>query len=157
VRGLAPLGSYAAVFPPDADVEKLAYHFVADYDCASHRYPGVMERMAQEIAAWQQRWAPDAAALPVLHVLPSGDGDGFLLFDTRGLADTQPIQVLDREQASVALTMRLHVDTPEVAWALDNKLGAIVDERYLPLATAEPQLLQAFEDAIRNERADDAR
>ena len=134
--------------PLGADLEKLAYHFVADYECASHQHPDVMERLAQEITAWQKRWAPDSASLVALHVIPSGDR--YLLFDTRGLPHSQPIQLLDREQASVALTARLDVDTPETAWAVENKLGVVVDDRYVPLATADPELLLAFEDGVRH-------
>jgi hypothetical protein len=143
------------VFPPGADLEKLAYHFVADYDCASHQHPDVMERLAQEIRAWQKRWEPDNASLTALYVIPSGDR--YLLFDTRGLPDTMPMQVLDDEQASVALTVRFDVDRPEVAWALQHKLGVVVDDRYVPLAIATPDLLQAFEDGVRHKRVDDTR
>jgi ribosomal peptide maturation radical SAM protein 1 len=152
MHNIRPLPSYAAAFPPQSDIKKLATHFVADYECASHQHLDVIEALAQEITAWQKRWAPDTASLAVLHVIPSGDR--YLLFDTRGLPDTQPIQVLDREQASIALTARLEVDTPEIAWARENKLGVVLDDRYVPLATAEPELLQAFEDGVRHKRAD---
>jgi ribosomal peptide maturation radical SAM protein 1 len=151
VRNITPFGSYAAVFPPSADLGRLAYHFVADYDCASHRRPDLVQRLAQEIAAWQKRWSPDSASPALLHVVSSGDR--YMLFDTRGLPDTQRIQVLDREQASIALTVRRDLDAPRVAWALNSKLGVVVDRRYVPLATADPELLQAFEDDVRHKRA----
>jgi len=152
LRGIAPLCSYAAIYPPGADLEKLAYHFVADYACASHQHLDVIETLAQEIAAWRVRWTPGGDGPTVLHVVPAGDR--YLLFDTRGLADTRPLQVLDRGQASVALTARLDLGAPEVAWALENKLGVVVDERYVPLATADPELLAAFEDGVRHARRD---
>jgi hypothetical protein len=152
VRKITPFGSYAAVFPPGADLEKLAYHFVAEYECASHQHLDVIMALAQEITVWQKRWTSEGASPAALHVIPSGDR--YLLFDTRGLPNTQPIQLLDREQASVALTARLDVGKPEVAWALENKLGMVVDDRYVPLATADPELLQAFEDDVRHNRVD---
>ncbi|KPL22560.1 MAG: hypothetical protein AMJ93_06920 [Anaerolineae bacterium SM23_84] len=154
VHNIRPLPSYAAAFPPQADIEKLATHFVADYECASHQHLDVIEALAQEITAWQKRWPPDSDALTLLHVIPSGDR--YLLFDTRGLPETQPIQLLDREQASVALTARLDVETPEIAWALKHRLGVVVDDRYVPLATADPELLQAFEDDVRHNRRDNS-
>jgi ribosomal peptide maturation radical SAM protein 1 len=146
VRSVTPYGSYAAVYPLGADLKRLAYHFVAEYECASHQQPDVMERLAQEITAWRKCWVPDGASPAMLHVMPSGDC--YLLFDTRGLPGTQAILVLDRQQASVALTVRRDLGAPGVAWALENKLGVVLDERYVPLATADPELLQAFEDSL---------
>jgi ribosomal peptide maturation radical SAM protein 1 len=148
VRNITPFGSYAAVYPPGADLEKLAYHFVADYECASHQHPDAMQRLSQEITVWQKRWSSDGASAPVLHVIRSGDR--YLLFDTRGLPHSQPIQILNSEQASVTLTARLDAHTPQTAWALEKKLGVVVDDRYVPLATADPALLQAFEGDARH-------
>jgi hypothetical protein len=55
----------------------------------------------------------------------------------------------------VALTARPYVDTPEVAWALENKIGVVVDDWYVPLATADPELLLTFEDGNRHSHKND--
>jgi hypothetical protein len=148
LRDVTPFGSYAAIFPPRADLEKLAFHFVAEYECGSHRRLDVIEALARELAAWQDRWKTDGVSPAVLHVAPAGER--YLLFDSRGLPDTQPMQVLNHEQALVALTARPYVETPEIAWALENKIGVVVDGWYVPLATADPELLQTFEDSVRH-------
>jgi hypothetical protein len=45
----------------------------------------------------------------------------------------------------VALTAQPFAPTPEITWALERKVGVLVDGWYVPLATAEPELLQEFE------------
>ena len=49
-------------------------------------------------------------------------------------------------QAAAALVSQPYVETAEIAWALENKVGVVRDGWYVPLATATPELLQAFED-----------
>ena len=67
------------------------------------------------------------------------------------IGSEQPLQILDRAQAAVALTARPYVPTEEVAWSLEHKLGVLVDGWYVPLATARPELLVEFEDELRRE------
>jgi ribosomal peptide maturation radical SAM protein 1 len=152
VRNIRPLPSYVAAFPPQSDIAKLATHFVAEYECASHQHLDVIEALAREITAWQERWETDGASSTALHVVPADER--YLLFDTRGLPDTQAMQVLNHEQALVALTARPYVETPEIAWALENKIGVVLDGWYVPLATADAELLQTFEESIRRDRQD---
>ena len=71
-------------------------------------------------------------------------GEQFLLHDTRGIPGTLEIQFLTREQASVALAgARDHSET--VDWALQRRLLARIDSGLVPLATAEPDLIEEFE------------
>jgi ribosomal peptide maturation radical SAM protein 1 len=147
VNNLRPIAPYAAVLPPHADVEKLAYHFVGDYECAAYQNPDVMRQIGEEVADWQNCWLSGPDSIPILQVTHSGNI--FLLADTRGLPGTQPLQILDRAQAAIALTARPYTPTLEIAWALEHKLGVLVDGWYVPLATAKPDLLFEFEAEVK--------
>jgi len=143
LRSIAPLGSYRAVFPPSADIGKLAYHFTAEYEAGSHRCPALIEALAEGVRSWQARWRLQSDPA-VVQIVPAGRSK-YLLLDTRGLNGIQAMQVLGQARAAAALVPRRDVDAPEIAWALEQKVGVLLDGWYVPLATAEPELLLAFE------------
>ena len=144
VTNVRPMESYAAVLPSNADVPKVAYHFVGDYATAVREHPDIAGRIDDEIRNWRAAWESEEEALPALVVTHLFD-DTFLLLDTRGLEGTEQIQFLSREQASVVLAGRRLEDRDEAEWALDARLVVELDSRFVPLATASPQLLSEFE------------
>jgi hypothetical protein len=73
-------------------------------------------------------------------------GDSYLLLDTRRLPGTQAAQGLSYEQASAALAPQPDTETDVVAWALESQVGVLLDGEYVPLATARPELIRAFEE-----------
>ena len=85
----------------------------------------------------------DEVHAPTLRVgrYESGFGDLYLLHDTRGLPDIERSAPLEEWQAMVALTARPYKASKELQWALDRKLGVVIDSWYVPLATADPELL----------------
>jgi hypothetical protein len=138
----------------------VAYHFTAEYECATHQHPEVIHQIEKAIGAWRSEW-DDSKTLhlffgkfklkerPVLEVLRQADGQ-LLLRDTRGLPGTETEYRLSHEQASVALVPRRFLPIPEMAWALEHKVGVVLDtHQYVPLATAKPELLQEFEAEVR--------
>ncbi len=145
VTSVYPMKSYASVLPPGADIDKLAYHFMGDYASGSRENPELMKRLEAEVDQWMSLWNMQEEALPALAVTSLSE-DTFLLMDTRGLEQTEEIQFLDREQASVILAgRRLNEENDVVEWALDAKLIVELDQFFVPLATAEPALLREFE------------
>jgi hypothetical protein len=147
ISNVRPLNLYGAVLPPHADIEKVAYHFVADYECAAYHNLDIIQEIMEEINVWQKSWLPETGSISILQVAHSGNA--YVLMDTRGLPGTQPLQVLDRAQALVALTPRPYTPTEDVAWALERKLGVVLDDWYVPLATAKPKLLLEFEEELK--------
>lgn len=140
-----PMKGYFSVFPPHADIEKLAYHFVGDYGSGSRETPELMKRLETEVDQWMSLWNTEEEALPALAVTSLSE-DTFLLMDTRGLEETEEIQFLDREQVSVILAGRRVDEQDEIVeWALSAKLIVELDHMFVPLATAEPALLREFE------------
>jgi ribosomal peptide maturation radical SAM protein 1 len=143
VRNLRPIDSYAEVLPAYADVDKIAAQFAADYACDSHENLTVIVEMMEQASAWWARWTSPNAPPALLQVIRLGQE--YVLFDTRGLPDTQPAQVLSSEQASAALAPQPTTATDAVAWALEARTGVLLDGRHTPLATAEPGLIGEFE------------
>ena len=145
INNVRPMQSYSSVLPAGANIEKLAYHFLGDYGAGSRENPELMERLQAEVDHWMSLWNMEEEALPALAVTSLSE-DTFLLMDTRGLEETEEIQFLDRDQASVILAgRRLDEQDAVVDWALDAKLLVELDHLFVPLATAEPALLREFE------------
>ncbi len=144
VSNVRPINSYAAIFPAEARVAQLAYHFAADYESGSYRQPEVIRSLMQAVALWKKRWAGGRAAAPILNLTRSGDK--FVLKDSRGLPGTEPEQVLDEEQARLAVAAMSYSETGGTRWALANKIAVHVDGWFVPLATAEPSLFHQLSD-----------
>jgi len=145
ITNMRPMKSYFSVFPATANIEKLAYHFVGDYGSGSRETPELMKHLETDVDQWMSLWNKQDEALPALAVTSLAE-DTFLLMDTRGLEDTEEIQFLDRDQASLILAgRRLDERDDNVEWALEAKLIVELDRLFVPLATAEPALLREFE------------
>ena len=95
------------------------------------------------------RWhAKPRPILSVVHLC----GDSYVLTDSRYNAESPDIHILDRQQASVVLTGASLEQREQVAWALDQQWLFELDGRLIPLATAPPDLLLAFEGRIEQKR-----
>jgi ribosomal peptide maturation radical SAM protein 1 len=150
IQNVRPVEAYLDVFPPSADVPRLAYHFSADYPSAARQNPKLLQEIEAEVEAWRTAWS-SGASQPVLHIeCPSANF--FLLRDTRGLPGTDEFQILSRAEASVALVGRHPPFGDDVEWALGRKLGVLIDRSYVPLAIAEPDLLLSLEEETLSHR-----
>ncbi len=142
VSNIRPYGAYRAVFPAHADLDNLARHFVADYESAAYQNMQQIEAIMQAVEAWRTQWTRNDRH-PVLALLPAGER--FLLVDTRGLPGKPPLQTLEPRQAAAALTARPYDDAEQTQWAVEARIGVQMDSWYVPLATAEAELLELFE------------
>jgi len=145
VTNLRPMASYNSVLPAQADINKVAYHFQADYASASVENTATIKALSSELESWRSAWNSESTPLPLLELTPLSR-EQFLLIDTRGLADSDEVQFLSRDQAALVLA-GARVDSPvdDAAWALERSLVVELDGWYVPLATATPQLIREFE------------
>jgi ribosomal peptide maturation radical SAM protein 1 len=147
IRNLRPFPAYQYTFPQSANIEKIAYHFYGDFESVMAAGPNdYLKRLCRQFDDWRYKWTLPNTPPPVLHVCRLTD-ESYLLVDTRGLPDTERVSVISFRQAVLALT-----DVPvsqlaktEHAWALRAKVGIMVDDRYVALATANYELLKRFE------------
>ena len=145
ITNVRPMEGYASVLPERADIDKLAYHFNADYGSASRESKELIARLEDEVSAWINSWRSEEDPLPALALTSLTDSD-FMLIDTRGLPGSEPVQFLSYEQAAMALAgCRLADRNPVADWALEKGLVVELDGSFVPLATAEPILIRQFE------------
>ena len=140
VRDLVPVGGYLDVLPYAADVDAVTYHFTATFETAALAHPEVIDRLSREIDAWRSAYY--GPTRPQLLVVEE-PGGGFALIDTRGVPGTLPRRSITRDQAITALTQRRVTPAAQrdVAWGLEAAAIVVRDGRYVPLATASPELM----------------
>lgn len=145
ITNVRPMPSYEEIYPTDVETRSIAYHFIADYDSACRRSPHLGQELEAAVGDWRRAWTGDEAR-PVLHVCQAGE-DTYLLADSRFSA--RPVfRFLSEDQAMLALGRVRAEDWPEhlVEWGLDHARVCIpLDGTLVPLATAEPTLLERFD------------
>jgi ribosomal peptide maturation radical SAM protein 1 len=149
LTNLRPAEIYKDILALNSDFEKIAYCFTADFPTQSHDTSKIIDALWKEFQIWRNAWKPYEAIpleilLPTLHITRKSS-DQFLLLDTRGLPGKSERRVLNREQASILLVARPQNSPIDFLWALDDDLGVLIDSWFIPLATAEPELLREFE------------
>ena len=144
IRNVRPMAAYNPVFPPDAPLDQIAYHFVGEYRSESRENPEIIRALTQEVERWKDAWDKDV--LPSLFVLEMVPGN-FMLLDSRLNSGEEKILFINEAQAFAALVGGRREKLPEesVQWALENKVAIMLDGVLAPLATAEPELLARFE------------
>lgn len=152
ITGVRPLASYADVFPENVHLMDFAYNFEGDYESCFWRYPDLRQAIEAAVAAWRAHWSSRVRSTVMLRATAFEDGR-VAISDTRGLPGTEDFYLLPHEQAVRVLTQRpLRAVSDSEAWAVEKRLGVIVDDFYVPLATASPRLLLALEAEAQDER-----
>jgi ribosomal peptide maturation radical SAM protein 1 len=114
---IEPLRSYYALYPPEAAVTDIAYHFFGDYSTDLLRQPDVLERLKEGIAEWQRAWEHNAH--PVLQLFEAGTST--FIIDTRPIARAATTRLSADQLATL-----LHFERAHPRAGLDPALGATV-------------------------------
>jgi ribosomal peptide maturation radical SAM protein 1 len=144
VTNVRPLPAYGETFPASTDCRKLAYTFDADYPSASVEHETLASRLKAEVEAWRKSWMCPEDQRPYLWIHQLRPAT-FLLVDTRGLPGTQENRLLNRRQTALLLSGCRSGRSAEAEWAIENQLLAEMEGQYVPLATADPDVLLQFE------------
>lgn len=146
IRNVRPAAVYEDILPEGAVVDQLAYYFAAEYPSVTSQDPDLIANIEALVQEWIESWNTDW--LPMLSITRFPP-DVYLLTDTRGLPGTEQMQIITREQAAAALVgqpmNRSDVRRAELAWAKENRLCVELDSWYVPLATADVELLSELE------------
>lgn len=154
VTNIRPASMYAKFLPEYADVEKIAYHFEADYEADSRDSPELIEAISAELNQWIERWDGEVAARPQLFVQSISD-DRFLLVDTRRLAGLDEMEIISRSQAEAALMLTSSTPNEEKEWALNRKLAFDLEGRAISLAACSPQFMLELQAQCKDARTAD--
>jgi len=149
ITDLRPAEFYKDVLPSHSDPDKIAYFFTADIPSQSRKNSSIINALWREFQVWLKAWAiyetmPLEILLPHLHITRKSNGS-FVLEDTRGLPGRPKQMEISREQANRLLVAWPGEAAGDMGWALDAGLGVVMDSWFIPLATAEPALIQEFD------------
>ncbi len=144
ISNLRPLALYKDIYPGRAKIDKLAFYFTGDYSCESHRHPELIQEIIKEWKLWKKMW--EKSRLVMVPFM-----DFYLIFDKRDINGKTRKHILEYQQAREIMTACVYKKSGTLKWALEEKLGTVVDSWYVPLVTASPQLLLEFEKELNME------
>lgn len=140
VRNIEPLAGFYDFLPKGADIERIAFHFTAEYRCGAHDHPDVIHKLWQEIARWQAAWK-HKSGVPKEDLRLFRKHGSHVLVDTRDLWGKKRQYSLDERDASALVTSRPYSGGGLQTWALWEKVAVTADGWFVPLAVADPEIL----------------
>lgn len=145
LENLRPIRSYGEVYPSEANLFDLAYHFEADYASAITEDKALFKSIASLIEDWETKWSGDI--YPPCLFVSDIDGDQFILVDTREGTRGLAMRFISRERAQTVLWRP--ASDADRKWALDIDAAVMLEGEYVPLATSTEGVLEALTDARR--------
>jgi hypothetical protein len=142
IKAIEPLQSYREIYPEHADIKKLAVLFKGDYDAETYKDQATIESLIRRVQEWNERWR-FFLTRPRLFLERDARG-GFVLYDTRKLPGTELTCRITKEQGKAILLDQPYSGVWEQEWALSVKAALLLRNKYIPLATADPALLEDF-------------
>lgn len=139
ITNIRPWAVYGMPYPDHADVEKLAYRFMGDYACEAHENLHLIRAIAAELSQWKQNWKKVQLIL-----VPFGS-DLMMIYDNRPFNGDTVTHTVSHEQAAAVMTCGKYTASGHQAWAVEQRLGVVSGDWYVPLVTASADLLQTFE------------
>jgi hypothetical protein len=125
------------IYPEWADINKLASFFVGEYPCESYDRPELIQKLADEVIAWRETWKTSNLVLTPFDKY-------YMIYDSRGARKARS-HMLEDEQAREIMKYAKYTGSEHQQWAIEEKLGIVVDSWYVPIVTAVPELLLTFE------------
>jgi ribosomal peptide maturation radical SAM protein 1 len=142
VSNVRAMPGYHRAFPATGDIEKIAYHFLADFESEFASDDTIRQDIDLVLLSWKQQWQGEG--VPQLHITKITESD-YILYDSRGIAGTREVEFIDAEQAFVSLWGARGASSQAVEWALDRSACLEIENEVVPLATADPILFHALQ------------
>jgi ribosomal peptide maturation radical SAM protein 1 len=155
VENVRPMPVYADFLPAHADIEKIAYHFIADYPSETHRYLEEVRALYKVVDEWIDAWRKPYTSRPEFKIV-SCDQKHYL-FDTRGVPATEELQVIDRRTAVLLSAPGPYTATEEQVRAISRGWAALIDQWFVPLPVASEDLFVDILEADREEDHEESR
>ncbi len=136
---LRPWEVFNMIYPDWADKEKLAIYYTGEYPCESYENPGIIRELANETRLWKNTWKNSTLVMKFFM-------GAYAIYDNRDINEKKKTHVLNYQQAKEIMTSSVYKESEYLNWAVAEKLGVVVDSWYVPLVTAPPEILSAFEE-----------
>lgn len=136
---LYPWNVYNMIYPEWSDIEKLAYYYIGVYPCESYENQEIIREIGEKVSSWKKKWKK--TKLRMSRIMGT-----FVIFDNRDFQKIEKKHVLQYRQAREIMTSHVYQNSENIKWAVEEKLGVILDSWYVPLVTASPEMLLEFEE-----------
>jgi ribosomal peptide maturation radical SAM protein 1 len=144
ISNIRPFDEYKLIYPPETDIDELAYHFYGDYESILSINSELCKKISDKINKWLGLWQ-DYSELPILSKLIISKDTTFIK-DTRSIAQ-QTFTALDNESFELlgilneptrdkGLPVALRPYLPEL---LERKFVTFYEDHYISLVT-NPQI-----------------
>jgi ribosomal peptide maturation radical SAM protein 1 len=140
ITNIKPWAEFDQIYPDWTQREKLAIYFQCEFPSEAYQNQKIIEEIAQQVEIWQKTWKNTTLAMG--HFM-----DAFAIYDNRDIHNQAKTHILDYQQAKEVMTCSIYNESLNRKWAVDEKLGVILDSCYVPLVTASPELLLEFENS----------
>lgn len=138
LRHVRPWDAFYQAFPQEAQIEKLAYWFQADYPSEVCEDSQIIRAIQAEVEHWKRAW-------PTVKLVLLPYAEAYIIVDNRYGEHEKKTHFLTQTRVQTIMTCRKYEPSDEIAWALEQQLGVVVDDCYVPLVTAKPELLIQFD------------
>lgn len=141
IHNIKPATSLFDIFPPQVDINKLGIYYSGEFPSESKENSSIIKEIELIVEEWKKK-----SGHCILSMTPLMGA--FIITDTRISNDKPKIHALDYEKASeimISHPKSYYVQSKNLNWAVNENLGIVVDEMYIPIITASPELLCIFE------------
>lgn len=138
VANIRAMDAYYDILPKRANIEEIAYHFLADYDSELLNNIDALNDLKNLVAEWVAAWEKSTAP-PVLSISQIGYNN-FLVTDTRSVSSNK-FQFVDRNTA-VAMLFGSHSvsDQNVLDFCIEQKFCVQIKDVVAPLAHTQQRL-----------------
>ncbi|MCX8131545.1 MAG: RiPP maturation radical SAM C-methyltransferase [Clostridia bacterium] len=139
IENLVPSEKHRNVFPDDTDVSLLAYSFSGTYSCGAYENIDLIKSIYQIVNGWKLQWPDKMPVLTITEFMGQ-----YLIYDTRTVAVTKHT-LFDKKTANEIMKVQSYCKSDFQETALKNKWAVVVDTKYIPVITAQRELMIQFE------------
>lgn len=138
ITDVRPLPLYRDFLPEGAAVEKIAYHFLGEYPCDTHRSIDFVREVSGEVWRWVEAWKQGREKRPELKICR--DNGEYVIVDTRGLPGTEKLQSIESWEAAQLMNARPYSRSKEEDEFIRRKLAVVTDNWFVPLPVARQEI-----------------
>ena len=128
ITNVRPVAAYRLIYPANADLEKLAYTFDADFESIVSKDPGLCRRLRAQCSEWIQSWG-GTRDRPSLSKVEGTDG-WRMIKDTRKIAK-ETFTPLDREADDLLAILAEPTRTTSVPERFQPYLSELLERRFV--------------------------